>query len=113
MPQKPARTSSRATTPPPGDLVEAQHRIVVCHEQVCQLLIEFTEVILDQPQLFHRALQQAAVDVTHVCYCRESANYFFAASTVIIRASVKVRVTLSPTFSPSMFFLSSTLADME
>jgi hypothetical protein len=29
-------------------LGEAQHRIVVCHEQVCHLLIELTEVILDQ-----------------------------------------------------------------
>ena len=32
---------------------------------------------------------------------------------MIIKASVNVTVTLSPTFSPSMFFLSSTFADME
>jgi hypothetical protein len=45
----------------PGDLGEAQHRIVVCHEQVCHLLIELTEVILDQPQVFQRELQLGAV----------------------------------------------------
>jgi hypothetical protein len=43
-------------------LGEAQHRIVVCPEQVCHLLIELTDVILDQPQVFQRELQQAAVD---------------------------------------------------
>jgi hypothetical protein len=46
----------------------AQHRIAVCHEQVCHLLIELTEVILDQPQVFQRELQQAAITGCSVCY---------------------------------------------
>lgn len=47
------------------------------------------------------------------CWCENSASandlyYFFGASTVTIKASVNVISTLSPTFSPTRFFLSST-----
>ena len=43
---------------------------------------------------------------------RDRGGYFFGGSTVTISASVNVTVILSPTFSPSRFFLSSTLADI-
>ena len=55
-----------------------------------------------------RRLSAERKDAGHV-----DLDYFFGASTVTMNASVNVTVTLSPTFNPSRFFLSSTVADIE